>query len=202
MVAAHSPFRVTGHPAASGLAGEPNAMRSDVRLEQLYREHFDYVWRSARRLGVPLDEADDVVQETFLRARRLLATQSPQTPRPWLFSILYRVVQHSRRSDRRRRAGAGEALIAERVASPPARGPDASAEAGEAARVLEAILDTLDAEKRAVLVLAELEERTLGEIAEMLSINVNTAASRLRAARQEVEAGLARHRARDGWRLR
>jgi RNA polymerase sigma-70 factor (ECF subfamily) len=202
MVAAHSPFRVLTRPAAGRVASEPNAMRSDVPLEQLYREHFDYVWRSARCLGVSLAEIDDVVQETFLRAHRLLPTQVPWSPQGWLFSILYRVVQHSRRSDQRRRDVASEARQVERVASAPARGPDASVEAGEAVRVLEEILDKLDAEKRAVLVLAELEERTMGEIAEMLSINVNTVASRLRAAREELEAGLARHRARDGWRLR
>ena len=68
--------------------------------------------------------------------------------------------------------------------------------------MLEEILDGLDAEKRAVLVLAELEEKSVAEIADILAINVNTASSRLRLAREHVEAAMTRHRARDGWRYK
>ena len=63
-------------------------------------------------------------------------------------------------------------------------------------------LDELDDEKRAVLVLAELEQMSAPDIAEALGINLNTAYARLRAARQQFEQAVARERARDGWRLR
>jgi RNA polymerase sigma-70 factor (ECF subfamily) len=53
-----------------------------------------------------------------------------------------------------------------------------------------------------VFVLAELEQMTAPEIAEALSVNLNTVYARLRAARREVEQAALREQARDGWRLR
>jgi len=61
---------------------------------------------------------------------------------------------------------------------------------------LHALLEELDESKREVLVLAQLEEMTVPEIAEVLGANVNTIYARLRAARAEFEAAHARHRAR------
>jgi RNA polymerase sigma-70 factor, ECF subfamily len=172
---------------------------------ELYRAHFSYVWKSARRLGVRLAEVDDVVQETFLTVHRLLATYEHQgTERSWLFAVLFRVVQRHHRSNRRRTALTedGGAVDVDALPGSSSSAPDKSAETKESMRTLEEILDTLEPERRAVLVLAELEEKPVAEIAEILSINVNTAASRLRLAREHVEAAIARHRARDGWRYR
>jgi RNA polymerase sigma-70 factor (ECF subfamily) len=59
-----------------------------------------------------------------------------------------------------------------------------------------ALLAELDEPKREVFVLAEVEEMTMPEIASALEIPLNTAYSRLRAARQAFEAALARHDAR------
>jgi len=64
-----------------------------------------------------------------------------------------------------------------------------------------ALLDELDDEKRAVLVLAELEQMTAPEIAESLGVNLHTVYARLRAARRELEQAAQRERARDTWRL-
>lgn len=170
---------------------------------ELYRTHFPYVWKTARRLGVNAGDVDDVVQETFLTAHRLLdAYEALGSQRSWLFSILFRVVQRHRRSQRRRTALTTDGLDVETIAGSSSRAPDRNAEHQEKVRVLEEILDTLDADRRAVLVLADLEEKPVVEIAEILGINVNTAASRLRTARELVEASMARHRARDGWRFK
>ncbi|MDF2692490.1 MAG: polymerase sigma factor RpoE [Labilithrix sp.] len=172
---------------------------------ELYREHFAYVWKSARRLGVSQGEADDVVQETFLTVHRLLETYEHQgSERSWLFSVLFRIVQRHHRSNRRRTALTedGTNVDLEAVAGPSASAPDRSAETKETIRTLEEILDSLDPEKRAVLVLAEFEEKPIAEIAEIVGTNINTAASRLRLAREHVEAAMARHRARDGWRYK
>ncbi|MBX3263133.1 MAG: RNA polymerase sigma factor [Labilithrix sp.] len=178
----------------------PRATSKD--FVELYRAHFAYVWRSARRLGVTQAEADDVVQETFLTVHRLLdAYEANGAERSWLFSILFRVVQRHHRTNRRRTALTDGEEDPDALPGPSTSAPDRTAEANESARVLEGILDALDPEKRAVLVLAELEEKPVAEIAEILGINVNTASSRLRLAREHVEAAMARHRARDGWRL-
>ena len=82
------------------------------------------------------------------------------------------------------------------------RGPERAAETNETVRLLESILDSLDPEKRAALVLSDIEGRTALEIAHILGMNPNTVASRVRAAREYVEAAMTRHRARDGWRYK
>ena len=198
-------------PPASGiqtvvLRAETTSIDSATRstdFVELYRAHFAYVWRSARRLGVSQGEADDVVQETFLTVHRLLDSYEHQgTLRSWLFSVLFRVVQRHRRSSRRRTALTDSEANVDAVPCSVAGAPDKTAETNESVRVLEEILGTLDPEKRAVLVLAELEEKTIAEIAEILAINVNTASSRLRLAREHLETAMARHHARDGWRYK
>jgi RNA polymerase sigma-70 factor (ECF subfamily) len=55
---------------------------------------------------------------------------------------------------------------------------------------------TLDADKREVLVLVELEELSAPEVSELLGVKLNTVYSRLRAARAAFDAALSRHRAR------
>ncbi len=175
--------------------------RLRVDFLEIYRQHAKYVWKSARRLGVSPAELDDVFQETFLTVHRLLDRFEPRgSMQGWLFSVLLRVVQHHRRAHTRRagRVQHDASVDVDTLPGSPARAPDKSVEIQESVRVLEAILDGLDPEKRAVLVLADIEERPIGEIAEILSLNTNTAASRLRLAREYVDAELARHRARDG----
>ena len=54
---------------AAPAAGDSEASRE---LAELYTEHFAFVWRSARRLGVPLSAVDDAVQDVFLVAHRKL----------------------------------------------------------------------------------------------------------------------------------
>ncbi len=141
---------------------------------------------------------DDVVQEIFLVVhRRLGEFEGRSSPRTWLFGITLRVVRDHRRTYQRKEAPlAGsvpedlDALLA------PGRSPDDAAQVAEATRVLHALLDALDDEKRAIFVMADLEELPVPEIAEALGVNVNTAYSRLRVARREFEQALARYRAR------
>lgn len=79
----------------------------------------------------------------------------------------------------------------------PGRDPYERAVLSENTQLLRRLLDTLDDEKREVLVLTELEELSAPEIAEALGINLNTAYSRLRLAREQFEAALRRERARE-----
>lgn len=169
-------------------------------FEEAYESTFAFAWRNARRLGVDDAHLDDVVQEVFLTVhRRLSDFEGRSSLRTWVFGILLRVVQGHRRSLRRR-------------GGPPADGPDPdSLEAptpgafealsrAESTRLLHGILDEMDDDKRAVLVLADLEQMPGPEIAEALGVNLNTMYARLRVARQDLERAVRRHAARDGWR--
>ncbi len=150
-------------------------------FEALYREHYAFAWRCARRLGASDADLDDVLQDTFAIAYRRFATLDPAVrPTTWLFGILRNVLRNRSRGERRHR----RRLDALSLQQPPhSVEPVAWAEQLLAQQRLQAFLDQLDPDKRAVFVLAELEGMTSNEIAEALEIKANTASSRLRAAR-------------------
>jgi len=192
--------------AALALAGSQADPRAEVcawSFEALYEEHFDFVWRNARRLGVGEASVDDAVQETFLVLhRRLGEFEGRSSVKTWLFRILVRVASDHRRTVRRKSPHLhGEAVDADTVAD-EGNDPHEEAARQEGVRRLHHLLDELDDDRRAVFVMAELEQMTVPEIAEALGANVNTVYARLRTARQEFDAAAQRERARDGWRLR
>lgn len=187
------------------LRGEPKAAAALV-FEDVYEEHFDFVWRNVRRLGVDAALVDDAVQEVFITVHRRLAEfEGRSSMRTWLFGIVARVASGSRRSHRRKSPHARPGVPSidpDAVADESAVGPHEAAARNEGVRVLHELLGELSDEKREVFVLAELERMTAPEIAEATSANVNTVYARLRAARQDFEQAVARHNARDVWRLR
>jgi len=125
--------------------------------------------------------------------------------RTWLFAILVRVVRDHKKKFRRKDLpvhGNGGAADPDAIADAAQKSPQELAAQKEAAQILHQLLDGLEDEKREVFVLAELEQMAVPEIATALGLNLNTAYSRLRAARQDFEQGVARLRARDGWRLK
>jgi RNA polymerase sigma-70 factor (ECF subfamily) len=169
-----------------------------LSFEEIYRDHFAFVWRSAKRLGVGEASLDDVVQEVFVVVhRRLTDFEGRSSLRTWLFGITLRIARDHRRSAARKQVGG--AVDPDAVGTLSA-GPSESAERAEAVRLLHALLDELDDDRREIFVMTELEQLPIPEVAQALGLNVNTAYARLRAARQAFEAALARHRARDRWR--
>jgi RNA polymerase sigma-70 factor (ECF subfamily) len=197
-----------GHPHsmrdASSVAANLSTATPIVRVEvppfpQVYEAHFDFVWRSARRLGVPEASLDDVVQDVFVTVyRRLSDFEGRSQLKTWIFGILRHTVRDLRRSMRRKPAEALEHDPHDHHGQTP---HEAAARV-EAQRLLHAVLDTLDEDQREVFVLSELEQLSAPEIASALEVNVNTVYSRLRAARQDFEAALKRLRSRDEWRMR
>jgi RNA polymerase sigma-70 factor (ECF subfamily) len=173
-------------------------------FEAVYEQCFGLVYRNIRRLGVPDAMVDDGVQEVFLVVhRRLRDFEARSSLKTWVLSIVAKVAKDCRRSVRRKSPHAqGESVDADTMPDERCPDPQANAERSEAVRLLHRLLDTLDDDKRVVLVMAELEQATVAEIAEILGENVNTVHARLRAARREFEQAAERERARDEWRLR
>jgi RNA polymerase sigma-70 factor (ECF subfamily) len=175
------------------------AARARSDFAEVYQTWFGFVWRSARGLGVADAALDDVVQEIFVAVHRKLPDfEGRSSLRTWLSGIALNVVRHHRRTFARKgiRLAADEEPIDPDEQPSPQRDPFERAALSESTRLLERLLDSLDDEKREVLVLAELEQFSIPEIAEALDINVNTAYSRLRLAREQFEAALRRERAR------
>ncbi len=182
----------------------PEDAMAHSSFAQGYAEHFPFVWRSACRLGVDPSHVDDVVQETFVVVhRRLPEFEGRSTLKTWVFAIVANVVRTHRRTCRNKRLTPTDraALIDSERVPDPAAGPDERATRTEAARLVAQLLDALDDDKRAVFVLAELEEMSAPDIAAALGVPLNTVYSRLRVAREEFGAAAARYRARDVWRI-
>jgi RNA polymerase sigma-70 factor (ECF subfamily) len=182
--------------APAGSDAQPRAAAVDAAtFQRFYDDHFAFVWRSVRRLGVAPSAVDDLVQEVFLVAHRRLATfEGRSRAKTWLFGIVLNAVRHHRRSARRRPIAAEadlDAIVSE------GGGPLERTEERQAVQILYSLLDALDDDRREVFVLAELEGLTAPEIAELTGANVNTVYGRLRAARQAFEAAVARLRARE-----
>jgi RNA polymerase sigma-70 factor (ECF subfamily) len=171
----------------------------------VYETHFPFVWRSALRLGTPEANVADVVQETFVVVhRRLGEFEARSTLRTWLFAIALNVVRAHRRAlvAKQPHAVRGELYVDPETVPDGRQRPDEHMEKGDAARLVNALLHSLDEDKRAVFVLAELEQMSAPEIASALGVPLNTVYSRLRLARQEFSEAAARHRAREQRRAR
>jgi len=174
-------------------------MADTAPFEDVYREHFRFVWRSLRRLGVPESDVADSAQDVFLVVhRRLGEFEGRSKMTTWLFGIALRVARDRRRLAHNRRRSDDENALEE--AADETVDVAADAERRQGLRQLEEILDGLSLEQRAVFTLFEMEGLGGDAIAEMLEIPVGTVHSRLRLAREAFERNLKRLQARDRFR--
>jgi len=163
-------------------------------LARVFDEHAAYVGRTLRCLGVHERELSDAIQEVFLVVhRRLGELERPAALRSWLYAICLRKAMKLRRKAARRREHA--------VAEPPEpdgprRTPHDELERTRALAMAIEILDDLDDDKRAVFVLDEMEQMPMSEVAEAVGCPMQTAYSRLYAARREIARVLKRLKAR------
>lgn len=166
----------------------------DAELVALYRSHAGFVWRSVQRLGVPIDAADDAVQEVFLVARRRLGDYDPAiaSARGWLFGIARGIAANVRRTAAR---AVRKLLVVE--APPGPETPEHSLERQRAAASVAEFLAALDPKQREVFELVDIEGLRGPEVAELLAIDLAAVYSRLRLARRKFVAFVdAQHDAR------
>jgi RNA polymerase sigma-70 factor (ECF subfamily) len=163
----------------------PDDQAAGERLSAIVRQHVTFVWRSLRRLGVGAAEADDATQSVLLLLARRLGEVEPGRERAFLFAAALRVASSSRRSAGRRPVMLDPSELDMHVH--PGETPDALLERRRARELLDRILAELPLELGAVLVLHEIEELSVSEIAEVLDVKQGTVASRLRRARSEFE---------------
>jgi RNA polymerase sigma-70 factor (ECF subfamily) len=159
---------------------------------EVFHAHASFVWRVLRRLGVSDADVEDACQEVFVVAHRRLGDfEGRSSVQTWLYGICVRVGAAHRRRTRVREQPTS--THHEQAAEAPQEDEVALREA----RVeLDRMLDALDDEKRAVFVLFEIEELPMTEVAEAVGCPLQTAYSRLHAARREIDLMLTRIRAR------
>lgn len=165
-------------------------------LEQLFQRHAHDVGRLVTRLlgpGASRADAEDLTQQIFLAAHRALPRfRGESKASTWLYGIATRLVYREIRgwTRRRRMIATLEQMM---TMSPSATAPHDRAveQRQELARVWRHLLD-IDAKKRLVLILHDLEGLTGPEIAQIMDIKEPTVHTRLYHARRELMARLER----------
>jgi len=175
----------------------------ELTPEQIFREYAPQVYTLARRLLGNETDAEDVTQEVFVQVLRKLATFRGEAAFP---TWLYRVTVNAALAYRRKRGlqedhrvpydplaefreDGSHCVPVRRWALPP----DQVAVEHETHRLIEAAIDQLPEIYRDVFVLADVEELSNADIAEMLGLSVAAVKSRLHRARLLMRNALAPH---------
>ena len=188
----------SGAVLLESLPGDTSAAAEGERLTAMAENHFQFVWRCLRRLGVPEPGVDDAAQQVFETAARKLDRIASGSERAFLFQTAVRVASGTRRRTETRREVMDEEVLDEQPSASP--GPEEAAALRQRRALLDEVLDALPLELKAVFVLFELEELSTLEIAPLLGLPIGTVASRLRRARELFHASARRVRARTDFR--
>ncbi len=152
-----------------------------------FDRELDYIFATLRRLGARPSEAEDLVQELFLVLHKNWAKFDSRRPlRPYLFGIAFRICQAHRR--RRRR----EIPVENIENGEEYFHPEVEFQRKETADLLHAALDRVPLPRRAVVVMYELDELSILEVADRLSMSQFGTYARLRKGRRELRAALKR----------
>jgi len=159
-------------------------IRKDPVLEAYQRE-ITYVFHALRWLGALPHEVEDLAQEVFIALRRSWSHYDSSRPiRPYLFGVAFRVVSMQRRKRKR------EVAFAHLEVQAGWPDPDEVIQARQARAMVLQALEAVALPRRAVLVMHDLDDVPIRQVAATLSIPLFTAYSRLRKARTELEAAI------------
>jgi RNA polymerase sigma-70 factor, ECF subfamily len=196
-----APLRRDSDPSSAGLPFrhvQAVAAPDDEKLRELVRDHFGFIWRSLRRLGVQARDADDAAQRTFWVASQKLDAIEAGKERAFLFGTATLVAHEFRRKARRTPELSDADADAEVV--DPSPSPEELVDRRRARSLLDEVLDAMPLEQRTVFVLFEFEELSVPEIAVLVDAKEGTVASRLRRARELFRVSTERLRARASFR--
>jgi RNA polymerase sigma-70 factor, ECF subfamily len=139
------------------------------------------------------DEAEDLVQETYLRARKGFGGFRPGTNfRAWIFQVSRNLFLTSRTGLQARMTDPLEESAEESLVDTGQPTPEQVLVRAADQREMQAALESLSAPHREVLLLCEVEEMSYQEIAQVLSVPIGTVMSRLARARSSLRQALAR----------
>lgn len=180
-----SPLRGPRAPARAGEpSGAPGASPRALTFADVYAAHAPTVGRWAARLGGPAADVEDITQEVFLVVNRRLGEFRPDARMStWLFGITAKVAANERRRRKLRNwwfrlaPGAGDETAAS------TDGPLEHLEKRERRVLFHHALDKLSERHRRALVLFELEEMSVDDVAAHLGLRPGNARVLLHRAR-------------------
>lgn len=164
-------------------------------FDEVFKLNLGYVIHSLRRLGVREADLEDLAHDVFVIVHRKSTDYDPSRPiKPWLFGIAVRTA-----SEHRRRASVRRETLGHTVESPdPSLDAVTRIEERQKRELVLSALESVDESRRPVLVMHDIDGFGMKEIVEALAIPLNTGYSRLRLARTEFAAAVARLRKRGG----
>jgi RNA polymerase sigma-70 factor (ECF subfamily) len=189
---------MSGHPAGRGDGGE---------FERAAMPFLDSLYNTAYRMARNAEDAEDLVQETYLKAYRSFGQFTPGTNlKAWLFKILKNTFINEYRKRQAAPIASDFAEIEESFesqVSPEAAGqmknPEEEILDGAFDEGVQKALDVLPVDYRMAVLLADIEGFSYKEIAEILDIPVGTVMSRLYRGRKLLEAALLRYARERGY---
>lgn len=169
-----------------------NGLVTRAEFEGLYRHHGRRLFGLAWQLTGSVADAEDAVQETFLRALEALERYEERARAgAWLARILVNVVrERGRRRSYYRTRVEPDLIVLAAPATDPAPTPHQATEAGESLRRVRTVLAGIPPSFREVLVLRHFEERSTAEVAALLELPEATVRTRLKRARELLVRGL------------
>jgi RNA polymerase sigma-70 factor (ECF subfamily) len=155
-------------------------------LDAFDRE-LDYIFATLQRLGAASGDVEDLAQEVFVVLHRNWPTLDTERPlRPYLFAIAFRILcAHRRRWAR-------EIPCSDVDANDASAGPEGSLQSKQSIALLSAALQDIPLSRRAVILMHDLDEIPIVEVARSLSITRFGAYARLRKGRRELAAAVRR----------
>lgn len=167
---------------------------ADARFRDQVLPELEVLYRVARRLTGSAADAEDLVQDTLLKAYRAFDRFDGRHLRAWLLTIMR---NHHRNQLRKRRPDLLDDEVAQRL---PGRGQDARRDGVDEQAfhhdldpVVRDALRSLSPKHRSVLALVDLDGLSYREAAELLGVPVGTVMSRLHRARSKVRSRLESH---------
>jgi RNA polymerase sigma-70 factor (ECF subfamily) len=170
-------------------------MADQAQFAEQAMPFMDPLYSAALRMTRNPSDAEDLVQETYLKAFRAAGSFEPGTNlRAWLFTILHNTARNRAR-DRARDTVSVDSDVVERAAERPAPGgavdpPETRLIRETLAPALQSALDALPETFREAVWLRDVEEFSYAEIAEMLSIPIGTVMSRISRGRRALFTAL------------
>ena len=162
--------------------------------------HIDSLYGTALRLTRRAADAEDLVQDTYLKAFRSAHQFARGTNlKAWLFTILHNTFRNARRHDGRNPVDVDSEVV-ERAASdsPGALSPEQILSRATLDADLQAALDDLPEAFRQAVWLRDVEELTYAEMADVLSVPIGTVMSRISRGRRALFAGVQARRGKTG----
>jgi RNA polymerase sigma-70 factor (ECF subfamily) len=172
----------------------------DAEFAQAALSHIDSLYGTALRLTRRAADAEDLVQDTYLKAFRSAHQFERGTNlKAWLFTILHNTFRNNRRHDGRSPVDVDSEAVERAAGDGPAdQSPEQILSRRTLDADLQAALDALPDAFRQAVWLRDVEELSYAEMAKVLDIPIGTVMSRISRGRRALSEGLQARRAGDG----